>query len=185
MRIQGPKLQERFLNLLGQLSPSPAVLGLFNEIVRALWVEREKVALQGLAAAEFRISELQRRLDVLEETFVFSKSIDHQSYISLRDKLRDEIIEAELTLEQSRCADLDIEIALAGSDRVLRDSAGLWRSGNLDQRRRLQTAVFPEGVSFDGEEFGTAVTSPIFKGLAELSVASSSVASPTGFEPVF
>ena len=47
-------------------------------------------------------------------------------------------------------------------------------------KQELQQALFPEGVSFDGEEFGTAVTCLAFKQLADNGEAESSLASPTG-----
>ena len=48
----------------------------------------------------------------------------------------------------------------------------------------LQQALFPEGVSFAGEEFGTAVTSWAFKHFEALRPTGNDLASPTGFEPV-
>ena len=56
---------------------------------------------------------------------------------------------------------------------------------DLDQKQQLQQVLFPEGLRFDGEEFGTAVTCLAFKQLGENEPAESGMASPTGFEPVF
>lgn len=36
---------------------------------------------------------------------------------------------------------------------------------DLDQKQSLQRALFPEGLRFDGEKFGTAVTCLAFKQL--------------------
>jgi hypothetical protein len=49
----------------------------------------------------------------------------------------------------------------------------------LDQKQQLQKAVFPSGLQFDGERFGTAVTCLAFKKFGEDGSGSES-ASPTG-----
>ena len=57
--------------------------------------------------------------------------------------------------------------------------------------RRFRKAVrlqlfFPEGIAFDGFRFNrTAVTAPLFRCLEPDERAEESLASPTGFEPVF
>jgi hypothetical protein len=52
-------------------------------------------------------------------------------------------------------------------------------------KQRLQQVLFPEGLKFDGERFGTAVTCLAFKQMAECEGENSSLASPPGFEPGF
>ena len=48
----------------------------------------------------------------------------------------------------------------------------------LDQKQQLQL----EGLQFDGEKFGTAVTCLAFKQLDESGAPRSEMASPTGFD---
>jgi hypothetical protein len=48
----------------------------------------------------------------------------------------------------------------------------------LDQKQQLQQVLFPEGLRFDGEKFGTAVTRLAFKQLDENGDPKSCVASP-------
>ena len=42
--------------------------------------------------------------------------------------------------------------------RVLTDPAGLWKEARGNARLALQSFVFPEGVTFDGQSFGAVVT---------------------------
>lgn len=51
---------------------------------------------------------------------------------------------------------------------------------DLDQQQRFQQVWFREGFTFDGEEFGTAVTCLAFKHLDDNGKPKSGVASPTG-----
>ena len=85
----------------------------------------------------------------------------------------------------AKIEELDVEGVLAYAEGVLTNASQLWLNATLDQKQRLQSVVFPEGLSFDGDEFGTAVTCLAFRSLGEDRQPESSVASPTGFEPVF
>ena len=62
------------------------------------------------------------------------------------------------------------------------NAARLWAELEIDGKTELQQAIFPEGVSFDGEEFGTAVTSMAFKHFEALRPTGTDLASPTGRE---
>ncbi len=56
-------------------------------------------------------------------------------------------------------------------------------SAPLEGKPALQAALFPEGLRWNGERFGTALTCGAFSYLQEISSASTNVASPAGFEP--
>jgi hypothetical protein len=57
---------------------------------------------------------------------------------------------------------------LAFAEHVVTNAARLWIELGLEDRQRLQQALFPEGLSFDGEKFGTAVTCLAFKKLEKV-----------------
>jgi hypothetical protein len=76
----------------------------------------------------------------------------------------------DLVLDQ-----LDVEGVLAFVEYVMVSTVEL----GLDQKQQLQKAVFPSGLQFDGERFGTAVTCLAFKKFGEDGSGSES-ASPRG-----
>ena len=80
--------------------------------------------------------------------------------------------------------DLDVEGVLAFAERLLTNAARLWPSLDLGQKIRLQSAVFPNGVAFDGGSFGTPELTSVFNYLRAIENQSEGMASPTGFEPV-
>ena len=47
---------------------------------------------------------------------------------------------------------------LGFAEHVLTNAARLWVELGIDGKQELQQALFPQGLSFDGQEFGTAVT---------------------------
>ncbi len=80
--------------------------------------------------------------------------------------------------------DLDVEGVLGFAEHVLTNAARLWAELGIDGKQELQQALFPQGLSSDGQEFGTAVTSLAFKHFEALRPTGNDLASPTGFEPV-
>ncbi len=64
-------------------------------------------------------------------------------------------------------------------EHVLTNAARLWMELGLTQKQQLQRVLFPEGLRFDGERFGTVVTCLAFKKLGENGGPKSGVASPS------
>jgi len=67
---------------------------------------------------------------------------------------------------------------------TIRDASQFWIHGSLEQKRRFQQLIFPEGLVFDGQEFGTAPTCIAFSYLQGISEGKSSLASRARVEPV-
>ncbi len=74
-----------------------------------------------------------------------SQAIDISTYTSLRDELRENLALAEMAARDARIDELDVEAILAASDQILNDAARLWDRASVEQRRRLQAAIFPKG----------------------------------------
>ena len=143
--------EEAFLDLLEDLRPNSDALTLFNAIVRDMWAERRRDADASTLCAEARIAELTGKLQTLDEAFVFRREIDRASYLTMRDKLRTELREAEQILDDVTLADIEIETTLAASNSVLQNTGEIWRTGNVEHRRRLQLAILRDGIEHDGE----------------------------------
>ena len=184
VRVRGQQLEDQFIGLLEDLKPEPKYLSLFEAIVRDVWEKRRERSRQDTVVAEARVSELKDRLVRLDEKRILDESIDLQSYRPLRDKLRADLACGEAAVLDACFEDIDLDVALAASEHVLSHAAELWRGATLEQRQRLQVAVFPNGLVYDGENFGTAVTCIALSRLRGNNDAGNGMASPTGFEPV-
>src|SRR5215472_11036358 len=73
--------------------------------------------------------------------------------------------------------ELDIEATLNFATSALSNAAEFWKRCSLDQKQRFQQVLFPQGLRFDGESFGTVTTCLAFSYLRKLSQAKSSLAS--------
>jgi site-specific DNA recombinase len=165
VRIPRSQLEMEFLDVVRALRPSPVCLRLFETIVRDVWKKRQRKTLNEMAITERRINRLKRRLIRLDESYACNHSVDRQSYVPLRDKLRNELQSAEMEPRDVHSDDFELEVALGASREVLSRGAELWKASIFAQKTKLQAAIFPDGLSHDGEKFRTATTSFIFKEL--------------------
>ena len=62
-------------------------------------------------------------------------------------------------------------------------SRRLWNEYDPRRKRHLQRVLFPEGLAFDGESFGTPVTCLFFSDLEDFQGEKTRMVSQTGLEP--
>ncbi len=111
--------------------------------------------------------------------------MDAETYRQQRDRDREQVGLAELKLAEAVVEHLDVDSVLAYAEYVLTDSARLWEHAAPEHRRRLQQALFPEGLVWEPSgKFRTTATASLFKELREIAGSRGRLASPTGFEPV-
>ena len=67
---------------------------------------------------------------------------------------------------------------------MIQNAPKLWRIANDLERQRLQTAIFPEGLTYDFVKgFGTAKTSELYEVIQEFDNKKSNVVGVVGIEP--
>ncbi len=179
-------LEGAFVDELTLLQPTPGYMRLIKDRILYAWEERRAEARDRTADVERRVKSVRRKLDRLDEAFLYAESIDLPTYIRQRDKLREELTLSQIDHHTEAVDELDVEGVLAFAERILPRAADLWVQAPLDYKQRLQQLFFPEGIAYDGHRFiRTAVTASLFRYLEPGERAEESVASPTGFEPVF
>src|SRR5262249_38918822 len=95
----------------------------------------------------------KRRLDRLDEAFLFERSIDIETYDRHAEKLREELTLVRIERHSVQLEELDVEGILAFAERVLPHAADLWVQASLVQRQRFQQLLLPDGIAFDGNRF--------------------------------
>ena len=124
-------------------------------------------------------------MERLEGAFIYERSISQETYERQRDRVQEELAIAELELHEARIDKLDVEGLLGFAEHLIGNAARAWMEANLEQRQQIQSAIFPEGLAFDGQGFGTARTCLAFKWLEQSKSVENDLASPPGFEPGF
>jgi hypothetical protein len=181
VKVTKGTLEGHFVDLLGTLRPEPAYMRLFNAVVLDVWKHRQKEVEKLRRNLENVVSQKRERLDRIDEAFLHERSIDRQTYERQRDQVREQLALAEIELNDAVLDQLDIDGVLAFAEHVVTNAARLWIELDLVQKQRLQQTLFPEGLRFDGEKFGTAATCLAFKKLDGSGGSNSGMASPTGF----
>jgi site-specific DNA recombinase len=134
--------------------------------------------------------ELQTRLDKLaeQETALVKKNIQGvlsdavlQKQLSLVEK---ETIDIHAALALLRNVDVSPEEAVEFGEEYLRTPSKVWKESRIGTQTQLQWFQFPSGMTFDGQEFGTAQIACVFKVKDLILSPMSASVDPTGIEPV-
>jgi hypothetical protein len=123
--------------------------------------------------------------ELLVQAFVYKQALDQKTYQEQFDKLNEEITLVEIEEQDARLDELDIEAAVEFSKYVMLNAARLWAESGPDQKQRLQELIFPKGVFFSGDLYGTDATSSIFFELEEISTQREGLVALPGIEPGF
>jgi hypothetical protein len=158
---------------------------LFKAIVLDVWKGEQARAREVEQLKGKRVGELKARVQRLEEAFIYERAIDSAVYERQRDKLQEELTLAELELHEARIDQTDVEGVMGFAEYLLGNVARVWVEASLRHRQQIQQAIFPKGLPFDGQHFGTAPTCLAFSRLQQSAAGENGVASPQGFEPWF
>jgi site-specific DNA recombinase len=177
------ELEAKFLSLLEHLRPRPEFLSLFRAIVLDVWNSRREDVTAQRSAAERKLLDLRHRKEQLVEAFVYQRAIDQATYQQQLDKLSEGMALAEMDRNALRTEELDVEAVLDFAERVALNASRLWLEADLNQRQRLQSLLFPEGLQVTETEVRTPVTTSFFNELQALTTPAERMVSPAGFEP--
>lgn len=153
------QLETAFLALLDTLTPQPEYWRLFTTVVSRVWQAEEQREQEAATIARRRVTDLQGQLTRLERAFIFEERIDKQSYVTQRDQLREQLALARIAVTEADTKALDVEGLLAFAEHTLQHGSALWTAAtSVEERMRLQTVLFPSGLTWDMEHFSTPVS---------------------------
>src|SRR5262245_63121397 len=89
-------LEGLFADELALLQPTPGYMRLLKESVLRIWKARKAAVREEIATAERAAQAIQRKLDRLDEAFLFERSIDIETYDRHAEKLREELTLARI-----------------------------------------------------------------------------------------
>ena len=180
LRVRADLVEMRFVALLERLQPDQDRMRLIDAIFRQVWTDKQNTAqseatqLAGqLKRLETRKQNILNKIDKLKETDFDSM---YQSTISEIQRVKLSLLDAQRTV-------IDVDTALSYLMHLLWNSHILWETSDLEVKQRLARLIFPEGVTFSNDDFGTPVTHSIFSLLADKSVEDGVLVGPEGFEP--
>ena len=128
---------------------------------------------------------LRERKKKLNDAFVYQSAIDPKTYGEMKDQLDEQILRMQMELSNTQLNELDVEAVLNFGESLLVNASNLWLRISLDQKQRLQSVLFPRGISFDGEVYKTQQTCLLFNGLGIAAEQKEQMVALPGIEPGF
>ncbi len=183
VNVKQEKLQSSFLNWLERLTPQQEAMDEIKDTIRTVWKHPEGDAQDLQRVLIVKSAKIETRKTTLVNRWLDGE-IDQEGYTEQIARLSSEIGEVNQQLRSTEFEHIELEGVLAFAEKIVTRPSRLWVESSLDQRQRLQKTLSPNGISFDGEQFGTDATSLFFSLIGQVSVLDYDLVSPTGFEPV-
>ena len=146
-----------------------------------------------------QLSQLKSKIDTIEERFAIGE-IDKEIYNKFKAKYESEEKKLELNLFSSTISSSNLQIAIDKALKMSSNLSDLWASGDLPQKKKIQSLVFPSGIGYDKlkGKVQTKRVNSIFSAIPLLSTDLAKIKSgepvdfnqfsarvtPTGFKPV-
>ena len=145
------RLEERFVSLLDRAQLKPGFLALYKEVLRDLWVERRgdaEMERRELRKQELNLNQKLERLIDLR----CGEELDRDTFERQRDKYRADLANVKVRLSELGAKTGEVEKLLNSAFEVLSKAGNLWKDSDIDNRLRLQDALFPEGVLYESKD---------------------------------
>jgi DNA invertase Pin-like site-specific DNA recombinase len=181
--IKQDALHAAFLDWLRDWRPESPAIAELKKTIRKVWKLRHNDSTQLRSVLTEKLAKVESRKAALVDRWL-DGSVDQPLYTSQIERLNQETDQIRADLSGVDVDQLDIEAVLSFAEKIIGNPARLWLDSTLEHRQRLQKTLFPDGISFDGEEFRTDTTPLFFCLLGGVAASNASMASPTGFEPV-
>ena len=152
-----------------------------------------------LTELKSNLSEVQKKIDKLEEKYFITEEMSEETYRKLMSKYSEEKATIASSLETCNNDSSNYNQYLSNALSFSRRFATVWASGSIPLKEKLQKTVFPEGVAYNrkNEAFRTQNVNMVFLSIADLNsipadnkegqlnkiVELSSQVGMTGFEP--
>jgi len=144
-----------------------------------VWNQTQKEARDEQARLSWRLKAIQKKKGRLVEAHVHEQTIDAKTFREHMDRLREQEAIAKLERYDAELEDLDVGAVLAFAERTLCDLAGSWNRAELQQKQRLQSTIFPSGVTWDGEAVQTREAASVFGWINPISDDASLLVTPS------
>ena len=184
VNIRKEILEREFLDLLMRISLKRKVFGLLNEVVMDRWRERRRQANHEIEGLNRQLRELQDYEERLTRKWVDDRLPDRIYYSELT-RLEKQTRECQVELSKRLDEEIDVQEILSGALSVLQNARSMWFEASIDQRQRLQKALFPDGLVYTPDRgIGTPVIGKVFNAIRLSEMSEDGLATPTGVEPV-
>lgn len=180
-------LHEDFMTLLNQVRPSENMQKLFKEITLRQWNQEFKEALAFSQKIDKEMAVLMNKKSKILDLFIEEQLTEEQKNQKIKDA-DDAINELKLRRVEAEEVVEDKESIIDGALMFMSEPASFWNLSGIELKKRVQDAIFPEGLVYDCEQgFITPVLSESYLLIKEIALAGDqnpNVVAPTRIELV-
>ena len=180
--IPRENFEQSFVEYLNSITPDEKYEKVFKEIVIDIWKTNYKKLDEDNTRTRKDLEKLEQerqRVFDLHRSGVYSD----EDFLSQKKMVNYKIDQKNRLLNDKRNEEFNMEEALSYCFDFVRNTAKKWIDFGYTERVRFQKMIFEENIEFDGEKFGTAKLSTIYKGNVEFQKNKSNLVDPTGLEP--
>ncbi len=184
--VQTKQIHELFDQYMQKITPSPELIALFREVVLGAFAERHQLICDGVAVAERELNairdEKQTLIDLMKQTGDDPELLKDlkQQYADVRKRMS----LAKMNRGKKEIEEVQAEVIVDYCMHFLEHAHKLWKESLPEEQFRLQSLIFPEGISYDaltGKQ--TPKISPVYEAISELQNGDNTLAGPRGIEP--
>ena len=126
------------------------------------------------------VKEKQRLIDMGK-----SGVLDDDELKEELNKVRQQIRESKLEINESHEEEFKIELLLDYAEMFFRTLPDFWLEANTSAKTQLQRILFPKGIVYSYPGFSNSKLSPRFKLIEDIVTTDSTLVTPRGIEPRF
>ncbi len=145
--ISKKELEDSFIALLQQITPTDEALILFKEVALDVWETKKQELNNDVLCREMKVAELNA--EMREVISMKARGlITEEQFLEQKSPLEEEILAAKVALNEVQIEEWDIETAIAYAINFMKDLPRQWADYTLEQKQRFQQLVFPEGIKY-------------------------------------
>ena len=139
---------EPFEERLSNYQVDPKYADIIKEVMVYTYDSVTKEIRENEANLKKQLSQLKSKIDTIEERFAIGE-IDKEIYIKFKAKYESEEKKLESNLFSSTISSSNLQIAIDKALKMSSNLSELWASGDLPQKKKIQSLVFPSGIGYD------------------------------------
>lgn len=140
-------LHEVFGEFIESFKIDSKLIPKIKEILPKIYEKKFKSEIENQAIDKRRISEIQVKLDLLEERFVFNE-INKEQFQKFSSKLESDKNELIMKSNRSIINSSNLKKCLDFALKICEKPYEIWQKSNIEQKIKFQTLLFPDGIEF-------------------------------------
>jgi len=154
INIRKENMENLFLKEISGISFNSNYYELFMKILELKARKKNELKIQSIESINKEIMKLEIKRKQIVEKNLKSVYNDELTKTLLKD-VDTEIIEKRIELKTYNDDTTEMLVLMKQCKEALMDISGTWSKLNLEAKRKFQWFLFPEGLPFNGKEFGT------------------------------